>query len=301
MARPHKGQHKIPRIYLQAFANSKGLVWVADENLKISLQKPKNILREKDYYTVKFPRGGGTLSIETRYLNGIEGSYADIYRQKIERHRRVNDEEKAKLAIFVASMMQRQPMVRESFKRFFKEAEELIIHLRGLPDKAKKQIASLPISSSPESIPADDLLKMGEDVGSLHSSLIPDSVPELAPFIFDMRWSFVVRPKDSEPFITADNPCVMVNPKTEAELGRGKLGSQPGLVQKDVELTLPLSSDVALLCGYILEKDCEYMLTDKQTVEEINRRTRRHARTVVGSNKEMLERIVDRAKNHSKN
>ncbi len=300
MARPNKKQHTIPRIYLQAFANSSSVIWVADESLKIYQQKPENVLTERDYYTIRFKTGGGTLDIETKYLNGIEASYADIYREKIEKRLRITEEEKAKISVFVASMMQRQPVSRGSLERFFKDAERVITHMRGLPDKVKKQLASLPTSSSSESISAKELLEIGKDVGSLHSSLIPSTVDGIAPIIFDMKWSFVVRPKDSNPFIASNNPCVMVNPATENEIGRGKIGSMPGLIQKDVELTLPLSPDISLLCGWIIEKDCFYVPTYSEMVDEINRRTSRHARTLISSSKDMMEQRVESIKSHKK-
>jgi len=300
MARPHKGQHKIPKVYLEAFTNLKGLVWVADERLKLFSQKPKNILKERDYYTIRFSTGGGTLDVETKFLGGIESSYANIYRKKIKKCRQITKKEKAILAIFVASMMQRQPMRREALEKFFKDVEKSVKHLRGLPDKVKKRMATLPTSSSSESIPADDLLQMGKDVGSLHASLIPESVRDIAPIIFKMKWSFIVRPKDSNPFITSNNPCVIINPITEKKFGRGTFGSVPGFVQKDVEITLPLSSDISLLCGWRLKKDCAYMQIPKDMVDGINRRTKRHARTLISSEKEILETVIDNIKKYKK-
>src|SRR6266851_9432174 len=85
MARPHKGQHKVPRIYLEAFTDENGYIWVVNHNqLKIFRDKPHNILTEKDYYTVRFPTGGGTMIIETEFLGGIETAYANVYRRKLD-------------------------------------------------------------------------------------------------------------------------------------------------------------------------------------------------------------------------
>ena len=145
MGRPHKKQHKIPRTYLEAFTDSRGLVWVADRNLNLDQQKPINLLTEADYYTVKFSTGGGTLAVETKFLGGIEKAYSKLYREKIEKQLTVSKEDKATLSIFVASMMERQPMMRESLKKFFSDIEEHVKHLRGLPDHVKKGMASIPI------------------------------------------------------------------------------------------------------------------------------------------------------------
>lgn len=300
MARSNKGHHKIPRTYLQAFVDSTGMVWVADRNFYLFSQKPENTLTEGDYYLIKFPTGGGTLDIETKYLNGIEGSYADIYRTKIEKRLPITEEEKARLAIFVASMMERQPMKRLSLEKFFNDAKEIVEHLRALPESAKKQSALLPSSPASVSIPADEFLKMGEDIGSLHTLLIPETVPDIALILFRMKWGFMIRPADADPFMTSDNPCVMMNPIAENEFGRGTMGAQPGLAQKDVEITLPISPDLTLFCSWLVKTDCSYLLIDATTTDEINRRTRRHARTIVGPEKAVIERIVERSKTYHK-
>ena len=296
MPRPHKKHHKIPRTYLEAFTDTSGRVWVADERFNVYQQKPKNILTENDYYTIRFESGGGTLDVETKFLNGIEGSYAGIYREKIATRTPITEKEKAILAVFVTSMMERQPVRRDALADFFKRLEEHVTHMRGLPDRVKQNLAKMPNLSSGEGIPADEFLKMGKDIGSLHTSLIPESIPELAPIIFDMKWAFAIREADAPLFITSDNPFKTVNPVAEAELGVGRIGSMPGLAQKDVEVTLPLSSDIVLFCGWQMSHDCLYIPVPKETVEDVNRRTQRHSRTLVASEKEQLEQIVTRIK-----
>lgn len=297
MARPNKDQHTIPKTYLQGFTDFQGILWVADENLKVFSRKPDQILTERDYYTIKFPSGGGTLAIETKYLNGIEGSYATIFKNTIAKKKQLNKEEKAKISVFIASMLERQSNSRDALKKFFNDAEEMIKHLRGLPDHVKKRASTFPIASGGgPTISADELLEMGKDVGSLHSSLIPDTVADIAPIIFDMRWVFMVRPQNADPFITSNNPCIMVNPVAENEIGRGRMGSLPGLIQNDVELTLPLSSDIAVMTGWQAKFDCVFTEISLELVNEINSRTRRQAKTILGSDKSMLERIVMRTK-----
>jgi len=297
MARPNKKHHKIPATYLENFTDSNGNLWVADREFKIYSQTPSGLLTENDYYTIHFPDGGGTLVIETKYLGGIEGSYADLYKRKIGKFEQITKREKATLAIFVASMMERQPMARESLKKFFSDAEEMITHLRGLPDDVKKRAASLPIASgSGPSISADELLEAAKDVGSLHSSLIPNTVSGTAPIIFNMNFAFLVGSKDSKPFLTSDNPFTMINPIAENRWGRGTIGASPGLVQEDVEITLPLSSNVVLMCGWQYKGDCDYLPLSSELVDEINRRTARHAGIIIGADKGMLEQIVERVK-----
>jgi hypothetical protein len=210
----------------------------------------------------------------------------------------ISKKDKAQLAIFVASMMERQPMSRGSLEKFFSDIEEHVKHLRGLPDEAKRRMAQMPISHTGPSISATELLTMGKDIGSLHSSLIPETVVDIAPIIFDMKWCFMIRPNGSEPFITSDNPTIMVNPEAEMEFGRGTMGASPGLIQSDVEITLPLSSDMTLLCGWKLEFDCIYLTIESKEVHQINRRTMRHATMLISSDKSILEQEVDKVKKY---
>ncbi len=297
MPRHNKKHHKIPKTYLERFTDSEGFVWIADRNLNLYPQKPINTLTENDYYTIRFRTGGGTLNVETKFLGGIETRYSKIYKQKLEGQQPISQEDKAKLSIFVASMLERQPMTRQSLEKFFSEIEEHITHMRGLPDHVKEKMASVPVlSGSGPSFSADELLEAGKDVSSLHSSLIPDTVVDIAPIIFDMKWAFMVKPEKSEPFITSDNPCVMVDPVGEAEFGRGTFGAAPGFVKKHIELTLPLSKNMALLCGWKLEHDCFYITVPEGQVKNINLRTKRHADYVIGHDKKMLEEMIERVK-----
>ena len=226
MGRPNKGQHKIPRIYLEAFADVGGKVWISDKDLRLTNREPEKVLTEKDYYTIRFDTGGGTLVVETQFLGGkstLENLYiwkTPIYIKKmttlyeerlcmmVSQTKNIRDaKEKAELSVFVASMMERQPISRKSLEKFFSDVSEKVEHLRSLPDEAKKRMSEImPISDHDRrnSISADELLKVGEDVGSFHSSLIPDTVVGIAPIINDMKWCFMVREPSAVEFLTSD-------------------------------------------------------------------------------------------------
>lgn len=302
MARKNVKHHKIPATYLRGFTDESGRVWISNREFNIYPGRPESVLSESDYYTVRFPSGGGTLVIETEYLNGIEGNFATLYRENIKSQKLIDQKTKAQLSIFVASMLERQPSRRASLDKFFKDAREKVNHMRALPPEAKKRLAQFPSITKGEGIPADEFLKMGEDVGSLHSSMIPSGVNSLAPIIFDMKWAFLIRKNEDSPhFMTSDHPCTLMNPALEAEYGINVMGSLPGFIQKDVELTLPLSSEVALFCGWKLDHDCLYIPVDGAYIDQTNYRSRRGATVIISSNKKTLENLVERAINNEKN
>lgn len=217
MPRPHKKQHKVPRTYLEAFTNDDGRVWVADNKLQLYPEKPKNILTENDFYTIRFPDGGGTLKVETEYLGGIEAAYSKVYQEKISQHKPLTQMEKAAMSIFVASMLERSPRRREALQDGFDQVRRVTENMRAMvsqmtPEEKKAFAAAQPPVSEESrrnSIPADDFIKAGEDTASFHSAAIPQSVAVIAPIIFDMKWAFMIRPKDSDPFITSDSPCTL--------------------------------------------------------------------------------------------
>lgn len=295
MARQNKSHHKVPQTYLQAFTFDGKRVWVCDDKFRLFSEKPKNILAEDDYYTVRFPDGGGTLQIETKFLGGTEAKYAEIYREKISQRKPLTSLEKAEMAVFVASMLERSPRRRDALQDFFDRVGHITEKMRtmvaGMTPEEKKAFTAAQQPASEDSIPADEFLKAGEDVGSLHSANIPQIVKDTAPIIFGMKWAFMVRPQSSQPFITSDSPCALENPSLPARSIYG-----PGLQQKDVELSLPLSPDLALLCGWRMDRDWDYLPVDPENVDEINRRTRRRSRTLVSNDKSMLERQIARVK-----
>lgn len=140
MARPNRGQHKVPRTYLEAFCNEEGRVWVANDQLNIYSERPHNVLTERDFYTVRFPTGGGSLLIETAYLGGIEGTYASLYREKLVPRQQLSDKDKVLLSVFLASMIERSPRRRASLQNMFDQVGEKVAALRsGGTDDASRE------------------------------------------------------------------------------------------------------------------------------------------------------------------
>ena len=195
-------------------------------------------------------------------------------------------------------MMERQPVNRLSMKKFFDDVKEKIDHLKNLSEEAKKRMSEIMIPTSGPSFSADELLEAGKDIGSLHSSLIPETVIEIAPIIFNIKWLFLIRDPISDPFLTSDNPSVMVRPDAELKYGRGTFGAGAGLAFNDVELTLPISSNIALICQWKSSNDCNYLQVNKSTVNQINSRTMRYGNQLISDNKQMLEKIIESVKNN---
>lgn len=59
---------------------------------------------------------------------------------------------------------------------------------------------------------------------------------------------------------------------------------------------MPLSPDLALLCGWQFDKDWGYVPGTVKEVDEINRRVMRRSETLVSNDKAMLEKQIARIK-----
>lgn len=288
MGRPNKKQHKVPRCYLEAFTDESGTLWEADQRYNLRPNKPERILTERDYYTVRLPDGkGGTLFIEKEVLGNIEAAYADVYKRVIKPRKPIEVQDRAVLSIFIASMMERVSPRREAMQDFFAQLKKFEDFGKDLTAEEKARISTYggPIDKG-NAVPLSDMLKAGEDIGSLHSSMIPDTVAVTAPIIFDMKWGLMTT-EESSPFITSDCPAVMVNPNLP-----DKSIYQAGLIQKKVELTIPLSPTVAVLCGWDIAYEGVYLPVNERVVHSTNKRTMRYARTLVSSNKDFLAEYV---------
>ncbi len=213
----------------------------------------------------------------------------------------LTEEEKGVMAIFLASMLERSPRRREAMQKFFDDVKVKTEQMRAvvahMSEKERRTFAShqIPIGEKDRenSIPASEMIKMGEDVPSLHSSGIPEMVIATAPIIYSMNWAYMEREAGTTPFLTSDSPAALVNPTIPLNSFYG-----PGLGQNDVELSIPLSPDITLLAGWILEDDQLYHPVNQDQVDEMNRRVARQSQTLVCNEKEILEQQVKRVKDH---
>lgn len=117
-----KKQHIIPKCYLENFTDEDGNLYVLELNeKKIFPTKPKKILTDNHFYTIKFPQGGGSLVVENT-LEKIESKYASIFHNKIKERKPLDIEERALMSIFVATMLLRTEAFRKNIEtpvRFF--------------------------------------------------------------------------------------------------------------------------------------------------------------------------------------
>ena len=289
--------HKIPACYLKYFADDNGLLHVLDlKQRRIFTTRPGNILTDNHFYTIKLSDGSGSLVVEDT-LASIESEYSRLFRKVIAEKRPLERDERALVSIFVAAMLFRTQAFRNSIEGFFKEVNDFIRRLEKMPEKQKASLVSFPRPSSSERpISAAEFRQMSKDIPTFHSSSIIDMLPEASNIVFNMKWGFLVSEEKDEYFITSDNPCVLINVPAIKKFGPRALGSSPGLLQDDVDLTLPLSSRISLLAGWKLKEEA-YVPVPRIFIKEINNRVAMHAQEkLMACSAHKLEVLLKRLK-----
>lgn len=254
----HKKQHTVPQCYLREFIDPKRpegyepFIWVFDKDGKNRRKKaPKNVLTSNNPYTIEVEGKTRDYSIE-KSLSSIEHDYAILFRQKIKKQLPLSEDEHISLCIFIATMLQRTGRQKDNLEHFL---DELISHSEKIA--AQHGIKSRTVES----------LKTYRR--GAHKFNILEMLPEVTQILLNMSLAFLMVRKSKSRFITSDDPCTLFNPKIQGQRLMG-----PGLGQKEVELTMPLSPEIALCLSWSNFRG--YIETGKRRIEELNRMTRAH-------------------------
>jgi len=254
MANKPKRQHYVPQCYLREWAdprtskNNEPCVWIFDKDGKNRRKdKVRNVLAVNDFYTLKI-KGQKDYSIEET-LGNLESKYAQIFRDKIKKHLPLAEEEHVNLCAFVSAMLQRTLRHKDNLEQFI---DELITRMEEL----EKAHDAEPRKSKELRDFKDNIHKIG----------VVQSVPEIAELLFQMRVAFLCSEKGST-FITSDDPCNLFNPDLQWQSFY-----QPGLSQRNVQLTLPLSPEIMLCLSW--SNLGGYIWWNRRQVEEVNRMIR---------------------------
>jgi hypothetical protein len=244
-------QHYVPQCYLREFADSttpagkEPFVWIFDKHGKNKRRdKVKNVLASNDLYTIKV-QGKKNYAIE-QTLGDLEGKYAEVFRTTIKDKQPLSEEQHVILCAFISAMLQRTLRHKDNLERFYDEliftaeAFEIAHHLppeRSQELKAHKQ----------------DAHKLG----------VFQFLPNITDLLFQMNLAFLCAEKGTR-FITSDDPCNLFNPDLQWQKFYG-----PGLGQRNIEVTLPLSPEIMLCMSWGNLRG--YIKWERRRVDETNR------------------------------
>ncbi len=245
-------QHYVPQCYLREFADPRAthrggepFVWIFDKNGKNKRHdKIKNVLASNDLYTLKI-EGKKNYSIE-KTLASLEGEYAGIFRTKIKNRKPITEEEHIILCAFVSVMLQRTLRHKDNVLRFCDELlehTEAIERAHGLKANRSQQLRDYKENS----------YKLG----------VLQTLPDLTELLIKMSVAFLCAEGRAK-FITSDDPCNLFNPELQWQRFYG-----PGLGQRSVQVTLPLSPEIMLCLSWSNLRG--YISWDSKHVDEANR------------------------------
>jgi len=225
MAGSHKKQHTIPRSYLAAWiepvtptGQTSAIYLISKDEKTVRRRSPEKSFTQTDRYTVRLKDGTRDLTVE-HALGTLESDFQGVLRD-IRHGERLTALQKARLSTFTAAMMGRS---KQQGDWILKQQLE---HLEQIKEMEKVHGAE-PITSK----------DMEEVLRNHHAQLVVNSIQVIAPVLLRMVLT-IFTTNDPTGFITSDAPAVMYNPKSHTF---PPMYRSPGLLQRDVEVTLPLS------------------------------------------------------------
>lgn len=226
-------------------SNKEPFIWIFDKSGKNRRKdKVKNVLVSNDLYTLKI-KGQKDYSIEET-LSNLEGRYAEVFRNKIKNKLPLTEEEHIILCVFVSVMLQRTLRHKDNLESFFDnliEHAETLVQAQNLKPEKTQELRGY----------KENIHKLG----------VVQLLPDITELLMHMSLAFLCA-EDGAKFITSDDPCILFNPDLQWQRF-----FSPGLIQKNVNLTLALSPEILLCMSWSNLRG--YIRWKKRLIEEANR------------------------------
>lgn len=285
----HKNQHFIPVSYLKAWCDSNTppnytpYVWTFTKDGKTCKNKaPVNIFKENNMYTINCTEVGRKLVLE-KGLSELEGRFAKLRRDKLNRGKKLTDEDKFLLCVFMSALQSRTRVYRTHLREQWGKALKMMEIMKEWAKTATPEQKRAMARSTNNS----NLTLSYNDIKELYENPLQNSVPSIietvSPLFFVLDLA-ILRTNDGVGFITSDNPCLWFDPESHKRL---PLYQQPALVYKTVEITMPISPNQLVFLNR--QGINGYIGTKQPIVDELNRRIRFYANEYIIVNKKKLK------------
>lgn len=258
------GHHYVPQFYLRGFTEG-GRLWVHDREKQRSFpSQPKAVANENDLYTEE---------LEQHLANEVEGP-ANGAIEAVRAKSPLNEQEREALARYTVALWKRVP---EGRARVLAGVPEVAASLRAeyqadltaaveadptLHDRAETTRSQLNA--------ALDKFTLEPPPEVWHQNLTKNSSPRVVQSLLSMTWRFLC--SEADQFLTCDNPVFFFG--------------HEGIGNSSSELTLPLSSSVALWANRRPLAGPTFLVARPAAVRELNRRVAVNAARFVYSKRQ---------------
>jgi hypothetical protein len=173
-----KGQHTVPRQYLEKFANERNMINIFDKETKKTYKtSPKNATIINDYYTFIDLDGNKDYGLEKYFSQVVEGNTHELIDKLID-GQSINIDERYRISQFVAYQHIRTP-------EYWKSVSDR------LDEKTIRFLEMCNLEVNPELIP-----------------VFPKAIDDIRLMSYLQMWVVFEAPKNYE-FITTGNPVVL--------------------------------------------------------------------------------------------
>ena len=279
MSRPGRTRHHyVSRFYLENFSDPANppRLWIYDKEAELSGHRDaaaRDIAVEKHFYSVPMPDGTRDASLEN-VLQEFENLAAPVTKKLILREA-LTAADRDLFATFLAMSMVRVPAYIEGFAKASAATLKEVMRLLALRGDFVSRFGT--ILSKDGTTPERSALERARQwfIDGTYE-LEPNralclqamqGVEAYTPFFREMSWSVFVIRGGRYRFVTGDNPLWYENPS-----GAPDQPLSHGLSAYGIEVTFPLSRDVALVAGWP-GPDIEYISASENVVKSVNLRT----------------------------
>jgi hypothetical protein len=266
--------HYLPRFYLERFVDTLAdppTLWIYDKvDGAIRSSAPRSAGVEKDYYAFRTADGSRDSDSFEDALSKADDEAAPVLGKLIETGE-LTDVERQHFARFLALTMSRGPVYRRNFERLTAALVKRLTQRRAKAGGFDDVLSRSPESEAAETVKR--LLAAGEfDVDVIPQISLPiigKAIERFVPIIERMSW-MLIRGHGRTRFVASDNPFTYVDPTHDPRSPYGV-----GLLTPGVQVTMPLSPDVALVAGWDgeHERGLGTLPGEEAWIADVNRRT----------------------------
>jgi len=254
-------------------SQNKPYLWVYEKGgNSIIKASAKDVAVEKHYFSFLNSQGQRDSETLENSLADIEGRVASIFK-KIFNEESLSEDDRVIFALFLALMMTRVPNFRNNIAVALKSVtKSMASHKKGIESSIRRSEQD---TDTQIDMPIEELRQCMLDGSKYEIKVNPHFFLAMAMFnldrLFNMKWTFI-KATSNYKFLSGDNPLYYCDPTHDPCSFYGV-----GLLNKNVQVTLPLSHEVALFASrpqkssYVQRSS--YIQGKNAHVKDINKRT----------------------------